>query len=31
MDLIAYAQLSSRLGGGMVLVIASLIFSFLLK
>ena len=31
MDLIAYAQLSSRLGGGMVLVIASLLFSFLLK
>lgn len=31
MDLIAYAQLSSRLGGGMVLVIASFIFSFWLK
>ncbi|MBQ7154787.1 MAG: 2-hydroxycarboxylate transporter family protein [Synergistaceae bacterium] len=31
MNLIAYAQLSSRLGGGMVLVIASLLFSFLLK
>ena len=27
MDLIAYAQLSSRLGGGMVLVIASFVFS----
>ncbi len=31
MDLIAYAQLSSRLGGGMVLVIASFVFSFWLK
>lgn len=31
MDLIAYAQLSSRLGGGIVLVIASFVFSFLLK
>ncbi|MBR1671694.1 MAG: 2-hydroxycarboxylate transporter family protein [Fretibacterium sp.] len=31
MDLIAYAQLSSRLGGGIVLVIASFIFSFWLK
>lgn len=31
MDLIAYAQLSSRLGGGMVLIIASFIFSFLLR
>ena len=28
MDLIAYAQLSSRLGGGIVLIIASFIFSF---
>ena len=31
MDLIAYAQLSSRLGGGIVLIIASFVFSFLLK
>lgn len=30
MDLIAYAQLSSRLGGGIVLIIASFIFSFML-
>lgn len=30
MDLIAYAQLSSRLGGGIVLIIASFVFSFLL-
>ncbi len=30
MDLIAYAQLSSRLGGGIVLVIASFVFSFML-
>lgn len=28
MDLIAYAQLSSRLGGGIVLIIASFMFSF---
>ena len=28
MDLIAYAQLSSRLGGGIVLIIASFLFSF---
>lgn len=28
MDLIAYAQLSSRLGGGIVLIIASFVFSF---
>lgn len=31
MDLIAYSQLSSRLGGGIVLIIASFIFSFWLK
>ena len=31
MDLIAYAQLSSRLGGGIVLIIASFVFSFVLK
>lgn len=31
MDLIAYAQLSSRLGGGIVLIIASFVFSFLLR
>ena len=31
MDLIAYAQLSSRLGGGIVLVIASFIFSYWLR
>jgi len=31
MDLIAYAQLSSRLGGGIVLIIASFVFSFWLK
>lgn len=30
MDLIAYAQLSSRLGGGIVLIIASFLFSFML-
>ena len=30
MELIAYAQLSSRLGGGIVLIIASFVFSFLL-
>ena len=30
MDLIAYSQLSSRLGGGIVLIIASFVFSFLL-
>ena len=30
MDLMAYAQLSSRLGGGIVLIIASLLFSFLM-
>lgn len=30
MDLMAYAQLSSRLGGAVVLIIASIIFSFLL-
>jgi len=30
MDLMAYAQLSSRLGGGIVLIIASFMFSFLL-
>ncbi len=30
MDLIAYAQLSSRVGGGIVLVAASIIFSFAL-
>ncbi|MCD8220806.1 MAG: 2-hydroxycarboxylate transporter family protein [Clostridiales bacterium] len=30
MDLIAYAQLSSRLGGGLVLIIASFVFSFFL-
>lgn len=30
MELMAYAQLSSRLGGGIVLVIASFLFSFLL-
>ncbi|MGP1589733.1 MAG: 2-hydroxycarboxylate transporter family protein [Oribacterium sp.] len=30
MDLIAYAQLSSRLGGGIVLIIASFVFSFML-
>lgn len=30
MELMAYAQLSSRLGGGIVLIIASLLFSFLL-
>ncbi|MBS6955787.1 MAG: 2-hydroxycarboxylate transporter family protein [Enterocloster asparagiformis] len=28
MDLIAYAQLSSRLGGGIVLIVASFLFSF---
>lgn len=28
MDLIAYAQLSSRLGGGIVLIIGSILFSF---
>ncbi len=31
MDLIAYAQLSSRLGGGIVLIIASFVFSFMLQ
>lgn len=31
MDLMAYAQLSSRLGGGIVLIIASFMFSFWLK
>ena len=31
MGLIAYAQLSSRLGGGIVLIIASFVFSFFLK
>jgi Na+/citrate or Na+/malate symporter len=31
MDLMAYAQLSSRLGGGIVLLIASFLFSFLLN
>lgn len=31
MELIAYAQLSSRLGGGIVLIIASFVFSFMLK
>ena len=30
MELIAYAQLSSRLGGGIVLIIASFVFSFLM-
>lgn len=30
MDLMAYAQLSSRLGGGIVLIIGSFLFSFLL-
>ena len=30
MDLIAYAQLSSRLGGGIVLIVASFLFSFLM-
>lgn len=30
MELIAYAQLSSRLGGGIVLLVASVLFSFLL-
>lgn len=30
MELMAYAQLSSRLGGGIVLIIASFLFSFLL-
>ncbi|HCK88919.1 MAG TPA: damage-inducible protein CinA [Erysipelotrichaceae bacterium] len=30
LELISYAQLSSRLGGGIVLIIASFIFSFLL-
>lgn len=29
MDLMAYAQLSSRLGGGIVLIIATFLFSFL--
>jgi len=29
LDLIAYAQLSSRVGGGIVLIIAGLVFSFL--
>lgn len=31
MSLIPYAQLSSRLGGGIVLVIGSFIFGLLLK
>lgn len=31
MELMAYAQLSSRLGGGIVLIIASFVFSFFLK
>ena len=31
MDLMAYAQLSSRLGGGIVLIIPSFLFSFLLE
>lgn len=31
MDLIAYSQLSSRLGGGIVLIIASFIFSIFLR
>lgn len=31
MGLIAYAQLSSRLGGGIVLIVASFVFSFFLK
>lgn len=31
MELMAYAQLSSRLGGGIILVIASFLFAFLLK
>ncbi|MDN6726389.1 MAG: 2-hydroxycarboxylate transporter family protein, partial [Tetragenococcus halophilus] len=30
MDLIAYAQLSSRLGGAIILVLASVLFSILL-
>lgn len=30
LELISYAQLSSRVGGGMVLIIASFVFSFLL-
>jgi len=30
MDLMAYAQLSSRLGGGIVLIVAGFLFSFLL-
>ena len=30
MDLMAYAQLSSRLGGGIVLIVASFLFSFLM-
>lgn len=30
MDLISYAQLSSRIGGGIVLIIASFFFSFFL-
>ena len=30
MELIAYAQLSSRLGGGIVLIVASFMFSFML-
>ena len=30
MELMAYAQLSSRLGGGIILVIASFMFSYLL-
>ena len=31
MGLISYAQLSSRVGGGIVLIIASFAFSILLK
>lgn len=30
LELISYAQLSSRLGGGIVLIIASFVFSFFL-
>lgn len=30
LDLISYAQLSSRVGGGIVLIIASFFFSFFL-
>ena len=31
MGLIAYAQLSSRLGGGIVLIIGSILFGALIK